>query len=54
MAIGGFVLAYVDAMYESGTELIATKDGYLTKANILDKLFYRQAIVDKFFKNPTL
>ena len=32
IAIGGFVLAYVDVVYKAGTPLIATKNGMLTKA----------------------
>lgn len=37
IAIGGWVLACVDHAYKSGTSLVATKDGYLTKASILEK-----------------
>lgn len=47
IAIGGFVLAYVDKLYESGTYLTYTKDGWLTKAGRKDEK------VAKFFRKET-
>ncbi|MDR0675510.1 MAG: hypothetical protein LBF97_00515, partial [Elusimicrobiota bacterium] len=50
IAVAGFVLAYVNKIYESGTELIACKNGILKKANIVERLFNRAAIVGTFYK----
>lgn len=44
IAVGGFVLAYVDKLYESGTFLTYGKDGILTKARRKDEK------IAKFFK----
>lgn len=33
LAVAGFVMAYCDRAYPSGTPLVATEDGYLTEAN---------------------
>ena len=44
IAVGGFVLAHVDKLYESGTFLTYGKDGILTKARRKDEK------IAKFFK----
>ena len=44
IAVGGFVLAHVDKLYESGTFLTYGKDGILTKAKRKDEK------IAKFFK----
>lgn len=44
IAVGGFVLAHVDKLYESGTFLTYGKDGVLTKARRKDEK------IAKFFK----
>ncbi len=48
IAIGGWVLAYVDNVYKAGTALIATKDGTLTKASLPTKSFYPERIIAVF------
>lgn len=45
IAVAGWVLAYVDKEYESGTVLVNDKDGGLTKARLLEKIFYPERIV---------
>lgn len=50
LAVAGVVLAYVDKEYECGTALVATKEGKLTKANILTRLFHPERIVGTFYK----
>lgn len=48
IAVGGWVLAYIDKKYKSGTPLVSSKNGYLTKANLIDKLFFQERIVGIF------
>lgn len=48
IAVCGWVLAHVDGVYKAGTALIAGKDGVLTKARFLDKVFYPEKIVATF------
>jgi hypothetical protein len=50
VAIGGFVLAYVDKVYECGTPLTTTKDGGLTKARLLTRLSHPERIIATFDK----
>lgn len=45
IAIGGWVLAFVDKVYEPGTPLVNNKDGWLTKANWFHRLFYSERII---------
>jgi hypothetical protein len=45
IAIGGWVLAYVDKEYPSGTKLVASKNGSLTKASFFSS--YIVAIYDR-------
>lgn len=53
MALAGFVLAYVDKVYKTGTPLTCTKNGYLTKMNWFERLFKRDALVGYFYKEET-
>lgn len=53
MALAGFVLAYVDKIYKTGTPLTCTKNGYLTKMNWFERLFKRDALVGYFYKEET-
>lgn len=50
VAIAGFVLAYVDKVYESGTPLTCTKEGYLTEILPEDKIKYPERIVATYWK----
>lgn len=50
LAIGGFVLAYMDSVYKTGTPLVASKDGKLKKANIFVKLFCPDRVIGSFYK----
>ena len=53
MALAGFVLAYVDKIYKTGTPLTCTKNGHLTKMNWFERLFRRDALVGYFYKEET-
>ncbi|MFW6226143.1 MAG: hypothetical protein ACOC3V_04225 [bacterium] len=50
IAIGGFVLAYVDKEYAPGIPLTVTQDGYLTEILHDDKSQYPERIVATFWK----
>ena len=50
IAIGGFVLAYVDQLYDSGTPLTCTKDGWLTEMGMGVKMEYPERMVGTFYK----
>jgi hypothetical protein len=50
IAIGGFVLAYVDKEYPSGTPLTTTGNGYLTEITQVDKMEYPERVVATFYK----
>lgn len=50
-SVSGFVLAYVDEEYPVGTPLTPTKDGYLTKILMEDKIKYPERIVATYWKN---
>lgn len=50
VSVAGFVLAFVDKEYESGTSLTCTKNGFLTKANIFTKIFFPERILATFIK----
>lgn len=45
IALGGWVLAYVDKVYDFGTELVATKNGRLTKASLITSMFRSNRVV---------
>lgn len=51
VSVAGFVLAHVDKVYKSGTPLVCTKEGKLTKANIFVKIFRPQSIIAFFWKD---
>lgn len=53
VAISGFVLAYVDKEYESGTPLTCTENGYLTEIAKQDKIEYPERIVGTYWKPET-
>lgn len=48
IALGGWVLAYVDKVYDFGTELVATKNGGLTKASLITSMFRSNRVVAIF------
>jgi hypothetical protein len=50
IAIGGFVLASCDKAYASGTPLTTYKDGMLTRAFMLTRLFHPERIIGTFYK----
>lgn len=50
ISIGGFVLAHVDKVYESGTPLTCDKDGTLTKIKLKDRILHPERIVGTFWK----
>jgi hypothetical protein len=55
IAIGGYVLAYVDAVYEPGTPLTCSPNGVLTEFKLPEKRDYPErmlAIFDRAEKNP--
>lgn len=51
VAVSGFALAYVDKEYKPGTPLTCTKNGYLTKIKLRDKIRYPEKIVATYWKN---
>ena len=51
VAVAGFVLAYVDREYKPGTPLTCTKNGYLTKIKLRDKIKYPERIVATYWKS---
>ena len=53
VAVAGFVLAYVDKEYKPGTPLTCTKNGYLTKIKLKDKIRYPERIVATYWKNES-
>ena len=53
VAVSGFVLAYVDKEYESGTPLTCTENGYLTEILKQDKIEYPERIVGTYWKPET-
>lgn len=53
LAVAGMVLAYVDKEYKSGTPLVATKGGRLTKASKLTQIFEPTKIIATYYKKET-
>ena len=49
-SVAGFVLAYVDRDYPSGTPLTATENGYLTEITMEDKIRYPERIVATYWR----
>lgn len=54
IAIGGFVLAHCSQEYESGTPLVASSTGGLTKANLLIRVFHPERILATYYKPESL
>ena len=50
ISVGGFVLAYVDKHYESGTPLTSAPDGKLTKMKLLSRIFHPERLVATYWK----
>jgi len=50
ISVGGFVLAYVDKQYESGTPLTCTEHGKLTEIKKFDIIRHPERIVGKYWK----
>lgn len=50
IAIGGFVLAYVDKEYSPGTILTSSVDGYLTEMSREDAVNYPERLVGTYWK----
>lgn len=48
IAVGGWVLAYVDKVYEPGTPLTCTENGYLTEMQFKDKSLFPERIIATF------
>ena len=53
VAIGGFVLAYVDKEYKVGTPLTCTKDGLLTALRPLDRILKPHSVVATYWKDES-
>jgi hypothetical protein len=52
IAVAGFVLAYCDNEYVSGTALTCGENGILTEIEIKEKPYFPERIVATFYKNP--
>lgn len=50
IAIGGIVLAYVDEIYETGTPLTTSENGYLTQMDRQTVSMYPERLVATFYK----
>lgn len=50
-AVAGFVLAYVDKEYPTGTPLTCTENGILTEIKREDKCYNPEMIIAKYWKN---
>lgn len=50
-AVAGFVLAYVDKEYPTGTALTCTENGVLTEIKREDKCYNPEMIIAKYWKN---
>lgn len=53
IAIGGWVLAYVDRVYDSGTPLTCSATGELTEITVEEKMHFPERIVG-IYKKPEL
>lgn len=49
-SVAGYVLAYVDKEYPVGTPLTCTKQGFLTKMRMIDRIIHPERIVATFWK----
>ena len=50
IAIGGYVLAYVDKVYPSGTALTSKENGVLTKMSLIEKILFPERLICTFLK----
>ena len=50
-SVAGYVLAYVDAEYPSGTPLTCSKHGMLTKAHFLTRILHPERVIATYWKN---
>ena len=50
-SVAGYVLAYVDAEYPSGTPLTCSKHGMLTKAHFLTRILHPEMVIATYWKN---
>lgn len=50
LAVAGFVLAYVDKEYPTGTPLCSSKEGALTKMKAKDRMLHPERLVGTFFR----
>ena len=50
-SVAGYVLAYVDAEYPSGTPLTCSKHGVLTKAHFLTRILHPEMVIATYWKN---
>lgn len=50
VAVGGFVLAYTDKDYESGTPLTCTKEGVLTRMSLAMRILHPERLVAVFHR----
>lgn len=53
LGVAGFVLAYTDKVYKSGTPLCAGEDGCLVKMSKKDQLLHPERLVGIFLKEET-
>lgn len=51
IAIGGFVLAYVDQEYPTGTPLITNYGGELTKADLFTRVLHPERILATYYRS---
>jgi len=51
ISVAGFVLAYVDKEYSSGTPLTVTKNGKLTKARLLTRILHPERVIATYYKS---
>jgi hypothetical protein len=51
IAIGGWVLAYTDKQYPTGTPLVTTRDGFLTKARFHERILTPERIVATYARS---
>lgn len=53
VGVAGFILAYIDKEYSTGTPLTVTESGYLTEMKAEDLLKYPHRMVGTFWKKET-
>ncbi len=50
ISVSGFVLAHTDRIYKSGTPLTSSKNGLLTKASLITRVFKPERVIATFYK----